>query len=193
MSAATVAEQKRELRRQALRDRPTRAPRSAPIVDALEGFLSDLGTGWVVLFDALPGEPDLSPLLERMPEQPFALTRTPAEGRILTVHSARADREFHRFGYTQPLADAPQIPDADLVAVCVPGLVFDGGGGRLGFGAGYYDRFLSRLSPQVARIGVTDGQLVEHVPSADHDVPMTHLVGDFGVRAVPFDRTTPRR
>ncbi len=53
-----------------------------------------------------------------------------------------------------------------------------------GHGAGYYDRFLARLSPSVLRIGVTSGYLVSELPREVHDVPMTHLATEIGVIAV---------
>lgn len=148
----------------------------------LERFLTDKRpAGWVVAYDALPGEPDLTELLARPDAGPFALTRTPEAGWDLTVHPADAPRERHEFGYSQPVADADTVPDADIAVVLVPGLAFDWSGTRLGHGAGYYDRFLARLAPDVVRIGVTDGFIVAGLPRDAHDLPMTHLASEIGV------------
>lgn len=171
---------KADLRRWALerrgRNETEIATTSADIRENVEPLLSQLPTHrWIVLFDAMPGEVDLSLLTHSLSHHQFALTRTPAAGRVLSIHPASAPRERHRFGYTQPVADAPVIPDADVAAVLVPGLLFDARGGRLGFGAGFYDRFLARFGPQVPRIGISSHPLVDVVPVEEHDVRMTHV------------------
>jgi len=60
-------------------------------------------------------------------------------------------------------------PQGIDVAV-IPGSVFDRSGGRLGYGGGYYDRFLDREATRAFRIGVAYAlQLVEKVPVEPHD------------------------
>ena len=50
-------------------------------------------------------------------------------------------------------------------------------GGRLGYGGGYYDRFLERCSPRCRLIAVAfELQIVEHVPCADHDARIHNIV-----------------
>lgn len=72
-----------------------------------------------------------------------------------------------------PLLDPRQI---DLVLA--PGVAFDRHGGRLGRGAGYYDRYLARLDrSQTAIIGWTGADFVyEQLPKGDHDVPVDMVV-----------------
>ena len=58
-------------------------------------------------------------------------------------------------------------------AVLVPALAVDGAGRRLGRGGGSYDRALARVGPLIPLIAlVYDEELVGHVPSEDHDVPV---------------------
>jgi 5-formyltetrahydrofolate cyclo-ligase len=59
----------------------------------------------------------------------------------------------------------------------VPGSVFDRFGGRLGYGGGYYDRFLATDAPRAVRIGVAfEMQMVERVPVEAHDQFMDFVV-----------------
>jgi 5-formyltetrahydrofolate cyclo-ligase len=59
----------------------------------------------------------------------------------------------------------------------VPGVAFDRDNYRLGRGAGYYDRFLTRLSKRIPAIGLAfDFQIVSRLPRQEHDIPMTHVI-----------------
>ncbi len=80
------------------------------------------------------------------------------------------------FGIREPAPSAPVVDFAAMpgpVLVVVPGLAFDRGGGRLGRGKGYYDRFLRSLRSlrrDVHAVGIALGfQLVEAVPVSASD------------------------
>jgi len=65
----------------------------------------------------------------------------------------------------------------EIDAAVVPGSVFDIHGGRLGYGGGYYDRFLVNDAPQAKRVGLAfEMQVVEQVPVQPHDQPLDILV-----------------
>jgi 5-formyltetrahydrofolate cyclo-ligase len=67
--------------------------------------------------------------------------------------------------------------------VVVPGLAFDLAGNRLGFGKGYYDRFLSGVAATKAAV-LYDCQIVESVPAGPRDVPVDLLVTQRATRKV---------
>lgn len=187
-ASADGAATKATWRRRALANRIGLRPDDQRICWHLERFLrSAVPQGWVVTFSPMPGEVDLTPLQAVTPPiTTFALTRTPGAGRTLSLHPADAPTEQHRFGFRQPIEQAPVVPDDEVVAVLVPGLAFDHRGHRLGFGAGFYDRLLARLGPDVLRVGVSDGFLVSELPVEPHDMPMTHLASEVGVVATPL-------
>lgn len=61
--------------------------------------------------------------------------------------------------------------------VLVPGLVFDVRGGRIGYGAGYYDRLLRRCPPTAALVAAGfELQVVPEVPMEPHDRWMDRIV-----------------
>ncbi|MCK9606824.1 MAG: 5-formyltetrahydrofolate cyclo-ligase [Methylomonas sp.] len=70
-----------------------------------------------------------------------------------------------------------RISPTELDAVIVPGVAFDSLGGRLGNGAGYYDRLLSQVRADTVLAGVCyQSQLLAHVDMQSHDVYMDLVV-----------------
>jgi 5-formyltetrahydrofolate cyclo-ligase len=113
-----------------------------------------------------------------------ALTRT-VPGGALQLRAGRPPLERHPFGFAQPTARAPIVPDRAIDVVLVPGLAFDRAGTRLGYGAGLYDRLLPRLRSGIPRIGVTiDALICEALPREAHDVAMTHLLTPSGLQRI---------
>ncbi len=113
-------------------------------------------------------------------------TRTPRSGGPLRVHAYRPDAlERHALGFQQPRADAPLVPLEAVDLALVPGLCFDAGGRRLGYGRGYYDQLLPRLPARAITVGVTRAALVvERLPSEAHDVAVGWLLTEAGVQRV---------
>jgi 5-formyltetrahydrofolate cyclo-ligase len=70
-----------------------------------------------------------------------------------------------------------EIAPEQLDCIMVPGVAFDRNGGRLGNGAGYYDRLLRNVRADAVLIGVCfESQLVEQVAMESHDVPMDIVI-----------------
>lgn len=79
-------------------------------------------------------------------------------------------------GLLEPAAGAPAVTVAELDLVVVPGLAFDRGGWRLGYGGGYFDRLLAHVPARVCLVGLTFGfAILPELPRAPHDRPV-HLV-----------------
>lgn len=71
---------------------------------------------------------------------------------------------------------------ASIDLVIIPGVVFDRKGNRLGFGGGFYDRFLGKLSDITKLVGLAfELQLVDNVPSQSHDVAVDYLITEEGI------------
>jgi len=88
--------------------------------------------------------------------------------------------EVRRHGIREPV-EGGVIGPGEIEVALVPGVAFDLSGGRLGRGAGFYDRFLGRLADRAVRIGVGFGlQVVGRVPRETHDLGVDALVTEDG-------------
>ena len=82
----------------------------------------------------------------------------------------------------EPVGGKP-VPLADIDLVIVPGLGFTAGGYRIGRGMGFYDRFLAQPDFLGRSCGLAfEEQVVETLPVLDHDVPLSMLATDTGIR-----------
>ena len=87
------------------------------------------------------------------------------------------------FGIREPLESGKPIPLNLIDLVIVPGLGFTDKGYRIGRGMGFYDRFLAQPDFAGCSCGLAfDEQLVPALPVLDHDVPLSMLVTDRGIR-----------
>jgi 5-formyltetrahydrofolate cyclo-ligase len=76
----------------------------------------------------------------------------------------------------QPPRTHPVAPES-LDLALIPGVAFDLRGGRLGFGAGFYDRFLSRLPWDMPTLGLAfDFQVIPRLPLQPHDMLLNAIV-----------------
>jgi len=91
------------------------------------------------------------------------------------------------FGIPEPSDSDPAIdPESPGTAVCVlPGLVFDRGGFRVGYGGGYYDRFLSLF--RGTKVGLVYSKfLIDSAPRGRFDTAADALVTEKGVISVSW-------
>jgi len=81
-------------------------------------------------------------------------------------------------GLRNPTAGAP-VPFGDIDLVVTPALAFDKEGNRLGRGGCFYDRFFANPELKATRCGFSFAeQLLDSIPTADHDEAVDMLVTD---------------
>jgi 5-formyltetrahydrofolate cyclo-ligase len=127
-----------------------RERRSSRLWERVEALPAVVEARHVLVFTTIVGEPDTAPFVAWC-----------------------ADRD-KRTAVPESAVDVTW-PDA----VIVPGLAFTPAGDRLGQGGGWYDRFLARVAPACATVGVAFApQIVDHLPTEPHDVRLDWVVTD---------------
>ena len=69
-----------------------------------------------------------------------------------------------------------QIAVEEIEIALIPGLAFDRGHGRLGYGQGHYDRFLQALSCPLIGVGFKEQLLDSPFAHEKHDIPLTEIL-----------------
>ena len=167
---------KRALRRAILSERDRlpeaeRAAMSAAIADRLLSMdeLRDART--VMAFWSFGSEVDTHPLLERLEAAGTRVALPRIEDRDVepVAYTAGAPLSETSFGAKEP-ASGRRLEPSELDVVVVPGVAFDRGGDRVGYGAGFYDRLLGRVRDDAFAVGVAFGlQVVDRVPAGGTD------------------------
>ncbi|RJQ32217.1 MAG: 5-formyltetrahydrofolate cyclo-ligase [Actinobacteria bacterium] len=84
-------------------------------------------------------------------------------------------------GILEPTENTREVKPQEIDLVIVPGVCFDKTGYRLGYGKGFYDRFLKDV-PQVKKIGLCYCmQLVEKLDCEAHDIPVDMIISEEGI------------
>ena len=79
------------------------------------------------------------------------------------------------YGIPEPVADGPIADDATAL-VLMPGLAFDPQGHRVGYGGGFYDRFLEKEPDHPLVALCFDFQMLDHLEVEAHDVPVDVVI-----------------
>jgi 5-formyltetrahydrofolate cyclo-ligase len=139
----------------------------------------------IMTFLSLPHEVDTSPfiLCAWQHNKTIAVPRISWQQRhmiAVEINSLETGIATEAGGLRNPVTGVP-VPLEDIDLIVTPGLAFDKDGNRLGRGGSYYDRFFS--NPKLHAIKCGFGfieQLLEFVPTTEHDRPVDMLVTDEG-------------
>ena len=193
MPAPSLDAQKKRLRRSMTRALESISAQQAlaageAISDRLADWSSWRSSSVVALFATLRGEVDTQPLIElaRRDGKQLLFPRMFA-GRTLefAVVEKIGSLRPGRYGVLEPDSRCPARPMRADTIVFVPGRAFDREGGRLGRGAGYYDRALAGCGDRSGRprfVGVGfESQVVSFVPMSSFDTRMDSGVTEMGL------------
>lgn len=133
--------------------------------------------GCIMAYYSHRNEPDLLGFMRRCLDEGKHVALPYISGKremIALGYSYDTVMKSNVYGIPEPvLSGDSETEEPDVVIV--PGVAFDLRLNRLGFGGGYYDRFLK--SVRAKKIGVCfDFQIADGIVAADHDIPMDMIV-----------------
>jgi 5-formyltetrahydrofolate cyclo-ligase len=116
---------------------------------------------------------------ERGKRVAYPLLESDSDMRLAYADASSLEERGH--GFAEPPEDAPTA-EADELVVIVPALAVDPTGQRIGYGKGFYDRLLARISPPAFSIAVAyDFEVVPEVPATEHDRRVDMVVTDLRI------------
>lgn len=99
----------------------------------------------------------------------------------LSYLRALSDLVPSTFGVPEPIGSEIPADPENIDTILLPMLGFDRKGGRLGYGAGYYDRFLAK-NPRIRKIGIAFAcQETEDLPVDENDIHMNCIMTEDGI------------
>ena len=161
------------------------------IVEMIDPF--DFG-GALAVYLAAPDEINIDPYIEYMLQVGVEVVAPRWNGETYELAKLKGldEKDLRRgpMGIREPVA-ADIVEPKDVYAWIIPGLAFTRGGKRLGYGGGWYDRFLASAQKGAVKIGVAHPfQIVDDLPAEPHDIPLTDVVdGSLEDDALEFKET----
>ena len=149
-------------------------------------FFSLVKPGQTVMgFSSKDIEVDTNPLLQRLLDEGYDLVVPIIVKEDYSLRLSYLKDLSHlvpsTFNVPEPIGNEIPVPEGAVDVVILPMLGFDRSGGRLGYGSGYYDRFLEK-NPDVTKIALAFAcQEAEELPLEDNDVLMDYIVTEEGV------------
>ncbi len=97
------------------------------------------------------------------------------------IYEGKEQLSLNKWGIPEP-KHGRQVFSGEIDVVLIPFISFDRRGNRIGYGKGYYDRFLSECRDDVQKIGLAITPPLDLImQSDDHDIPMDLCVTHLGV------------
>ena len=130
----------------------------------------------------IKNEPDLLPLARAMLQAGRKAAFPAVRGQeIVFKLVSNLDEDFTQaaFGIHEPQEHCPSMPDNEECVVFIPGAAFGHDGTRLGYGKGYFDRWLARQGNTVTSVGVAyDAAILSRLPKCETDLPVQYICSE---------------
>ena len=179
-------------------DISVRAEKSNKICNTAKELISFRHAEIILLYSPIKSEIDVLPIARAALERgkAIAFPRCNKEDRTMKFHFVTSldELETGAYGIKEPREDAPVYdPENDTrVAICyVPGLTFDVYGYRLGYGKGYYDKFMHVFKGCTIGIILNDF-IVKSLPKGKYDCHCDILLTENGAKPIKVEKNVSR-
>ncbi len=138
----------------------------------------------IMTFVSMEKEVDTHPLIQEIISHnksivvPITLNKT--KELLLSELFSLSELEVRDFNIEVPKPEFTRLIEPKSVdLILVPGLAFAKDGHRVGYGGGYYDRFLEKIDKSVPKIGLAfDLQIVDNVPVEPFDIGVDFIISE---------------
>jgi 5-formyltetrahydrofolate cyclo-ligase len=116
-------------------------------------------------------------------DKEIIISKSDFETRAMTHYLLTDNTKIKKNEYNipEPL-DGIEVPSTKIEVVFVPLLAFDKLGNRIGYGKGFYDKFLSECKPETLKIGLSFFEAEERIEAVfENDVKLDYCVTPKGV------------
>lgn len=148
----------------------------------LEGRKAFKEANTIMMYISSFKEPETLPIIEHLLEQGkkviVPVSSTSTNTIVPTYIESISELEKGAYGILEPTIIRP-VDTADIDVVVIPGIAFDMHRNRLGFGKGYYDKFLEDIDAKKIAL-CYDFQIVDDLPVNEHDIPMDLILTEEG-------------
>ena len=146
-----------------------------------------MGSSRIGLYLSNDGEVDLYPLVEHLQDTQveLALPIIGSNRSMVFVRYSLGDKlTQNQFGIPEPSIEAPSVKFSCTDTLLIPVVAFDGNGGRLGMGGGYYDRYIAALDaancPFLVGVAHQNQRSSKDLPSGTWDKKMEEILTETG-------------
>ena len=153
-----------------------RKNKSDKIMKSLFGLQKFKEAGVVMFFVSYRSEVNTHKMIsEALKKKIVVVPKTSSKNIVPSVIKSLKELSPNKKGILEP-RKVKKIGLNKIDVVIVPGTVFDKRGNRIGYGHGYYDKFLKKV-PNAVKIGLAfDLQVVKRLPNEKHDIPMDVII-----------------
>jgi len=188
-----LAEDKRVLRKNMISRRQAftgskKAEANRKIYDNILSLQAFEKAGHIHAYVSTPSEADTYGIMEYIlhlsSQKHLFLPRVTGEGTMefFEVTDLNRDLKVGYKGITEPVAPIERASNQSPEIILVPGVAFDKNFNRMGYGKGFYDRYLALRGQKSLKVGVCYSfQLLQEIPCEENDVKMDIIVTDDGI------------
>ena len=138
----------------------------------------------ILMYASLPGEIETLSFINHLLEEGKTVfcPRTNEEHMMFYQITSLKDLKTGHFNVLEPEASENTLflPEAGCdYCMIVPGLMFDTKGNRMGYGKGYYDKYLAGLSAGISMTTIAfsyDEMVKDNIPSEETDYKMNYII-----------------
>lgn len=183
---------KKDVRRAVLKERAKLSPEvhetySTKIMELVASTTYYKNAGTIMCFVSFGSEMDTSMIINKALEDgkrvavPIAVHET--KELIPSVIASMDELEPGYFNILTPKSEFIRpIEPNEIDLVLVPGVAFDHHGYRVGYGGGFYDRFLTRIRKDTKKIAIGFSlQILDQVPRESFDLPVDMIISEKGL------------